>query len=169
MNVNNLGKQFGRATIKAGIDILGKSVSPTYTISSSTASRLFVQNYFPSAKVTLFDKEYRITTADYWKEMDAEIYDITKKQWETDVYDCDDKAYTHKYWTLRIFGITQFTVYGTTHNLDGTFRNHHLWNARIADGELYFFEPDGCHLLKVKKGEKNIIGNREYRPISFEF
>ena len=167
--MNNLGKQFGRATIKAGIEVLGKSISPTYDVASSTSARLLVQSYFPGKEVILFDTEYRITTPEFWAEMDAEIYDITNKQWETDVYDCDDKAYTHKYWTLRIFGITQFTVYGTTHNLDGTLRGRHLWNARIASGRLFFYEPDGNHLLEVKKGEKHIINGREYRPISFEF
>lgn len=169
MKINTLGKQFGRATIKSGIEILGKSVSPVYTMASGTSSRIFVQEYFPEAKVILFDEEYRITTPEFWDEMDTEIYEITKKQWETNVYDCDDKAYTHKYWTLRIFEITQFTVYGTTHNLDGSLRGHHLWNARIASGRLFFFEPDGCHLKEIKKGEKMIINGREYRPISFEF
>lgn len=169
MNVNTLGKQFGRTLIKSGIDVLGKSVSPTYEMASSTSARILVQEYFPGKEVILFDTEYRITTPEFFAEMDAEIYNITKKQWETNIYDCDDKAYTHKYWTLRIFGITQFTVYGKTYNLDGTFRNHHLWNARIASGKLFYYEPDGNHLLEVKKGEKAIINGREYRCISFEF
>ena len=169
MTINQIGKNLGRSLLKTGIDVLGKSISPTYEVTKSTPIRLLVQEYFPTSKVIFFDKEYRITTPEFWNEMDSEIYNITKKQWTSEVYDCDDKAYTHKYWTLRIFGMTQFTVYGKTYNLDGTYRNHHLWNARIASGRLFFYEPDGNHLIEIKKGEKAIIGKRIYVPISFEF
>ena len=96
MNVNTLGKNFGRSLLKTGIEVLGKSVSPTYEVIKSTPVRLFIERYFPTSKVIFFDTEYRITTPDFWNEMDAEIYEITKKQWTAQVYDCDDKAYTHK-------------------------------------------------------------------------
>jgi len=107
-------------------------------------------------KVDVTDKEYRIR-----------FNYILKPRLKLG---CDDKSYTHKYWTLRIFGIPQFVIVGDVYDLQGNLMFHHLFNGRIVDNEIYIFEPDGGLLEKAEKGQNFIkFGGRKYFPKTIEF
>lgn len=167
--VNKIGRKLGRTLIKQGVSVLNKSVILTPTITTSVDSRLFIQSYFPKAKTIMLDGKYKIIPWEQWLKIDAEIYDITKQQYETDHMDCDDKAYITKYFTQKIFGIPQIIVHGHCYDKNGKWLFGHFWNARISGGKLYFYEPGENHWTEVKKGEKIWMKNREYRGIDYEF
>jgi len=167
--VNQIGRKLGRTLLKTGINVLGKSILLTPTETTSTSARLFIQEYYPQAKFVFLDSKYKVIPWEQWLMIDAEIYDITKKMWEAEIWDCDDKAYTHKYWTLRIFGIPQIIVHGHCYDKNGKWLFGHFFCMRIADGNLYAYEPEGSKWTLVKKGEKVWMKDKEYRPIEFEF
>jgi len=167
--INELGKKLNKGLIKSGMVGLSKSVEIPFTLTSSTNADLFIKNYFKTAKTVFLDAEYRIISWDKWLEIDDLIYDLTKQQYVKEFSDCDDRSYITKYFTLRIFGIPQFIVHGHCYDLNGKWLFGHFWNARISDGKLYFYEPIGNIWTEVKKGQKVIMKNREYRPLTFEF
>lgn len=166
---NTIGKSLGRTLLKTGINVLGKSIPLTPTQISGTEARQLIQSYYSQAKVVLLDSKYKIIPWKQWLEIDAEIYDITKKMYEKEFNDCDDRAYVTKYWTQRIFFVSQIIVHGHCYDKDGKWLFGHFWNARIADDKLYYYEPIGNHWTEVKKGEKVWMKDREYRAITFEF
>ena len=170
MTINQIGKSLGRSLLKRGIDILGASVKLNPVEMASSEARGIIEGYFPSAKIVFMDNKYRTINLAEWKEIDDEIYNITKKQWEAEVWDCDDKAYTHKYWTLRIFGIPQFAIYGKVYDANnGKLMFYHLFNGRIADGKVYIYEPESGGLLVEATKDKVQIGGRIYEPLTVEF
>ena len=169
MSINELGRNLGKSLLKSGINILSKSIPIKTGKMTSTNARTLIERYFPNSKFVFLDGNYRTISWEDWQKIDVDIYDITKKLWEAEVWDCDDKAYSHKYWTLRIFGIPQFVVHGHTYDKNGKWLNGHFWNAKIADGKLYFYEPGGNKWIKIEKGKKVWIKKKEYRPLTFEF
>jgi len=82
---------------------------------------------------------------------------------------CDNKGYVHKYWTDRIFNIPQFIVHGHRYDTEGKWLDGHFWCAKISDGKLYFLEPEGNKSVKIEKGKPVFIGEKEYRPLIFEY
>lgn len=172
MNIKTLSKTLNRAILKSGINGLGRSEKLNPIIMQSYDVKSFIREYFsevPETKIDCLDGKYRIITEADWKNIDADIYDITKKPYETGTYDCDDRAYVQKYWAIRIYGIPQLIVHGHLYNKDGSWIGGHFWNARIIDGKLFFYEPSGNEMVEVEKGKPIWIGNREYRPLTFEF
>lgn len=169
MTINEIGINLAKSLANTFINLLGKSVPLTPTETISTNARTFIEVYFPQAKFTFLDNKYKIIGWDKWQVIDKIIWDITKKQYQAEYHDCDDKAYTHKYWTERIFGVSQLIVHGHCYDLNGKWLFGHFWNAKISDGKLYFYEPGGNKWAEIKKGEKIIMKDREYRPLTFEF
>ena len=168
--INTIGRSFGKALLTRGIEILNSSVPLNPKEITSAKAKAIMKEYFPTAEHVFMDNKYLTISADEWKKIDEDIYDITKKMWKEDVWDCDDKAYTHKYWTLRIFGIPQFVIVGDVFDLQGNFMFHHLFNGRIVNNEIYIFEPDGGLLVKAIKGQNYVIfGGRKYLPKTIEF
>lgn len=169
MTIDEIGINLAKSLANTFINLLGKSVILDFGKTSSVEVKEFVKQFYPQANFTFLDGTYRTINWDKWCLIDRTIWDITKKQWESEVWDCDDKAYTHKYWILRIFGVPQFIVHGHCYDLNGNWKYGHFWNAKIADGKLYFYEPDGNIWAEVIKGKKVIMKNKEYRPLTFEF
>ncbi len=170
MNINQIGRNFGKVLLKQGIETLSKSIDLKPKEITLSEAKEIMKEYFPEAKPVFMDNIYKVVSADEWKKIDEDIYDVTKKMWEAEVWDCDDKAYTHKYWTLRIFGIPQFAIVGDVTDLSGKFMFRHLFNGRIVDGEIYIYEPDGDLLVKAEKGQGWVkFGGRKYIPDTIEF
>lgn len=166
--LNQIGQQLGKNLIKTGIEILKKSVSLNPTIISSAEIKKIINDYFPKANLVFLDSRYNLISWKEWLKIDEIIYDIVKKKYEKDTYDCDDKAYVHKYWADRIFGISQFIVHGHRYGKDGNWKDGHFWCAKVSDNKLYFLEPEGIEWAEVKKGEKIWLKEKEYRALTFE-
>jgi len=169
MTPNQIGRTLGKMLIKRGMFILKKSVVLTPTITASYTARLFLQGYFPKAKIIMLDGKYRIIPWEQWLLVDEQIYDITKQPYVKEFSDCDDRAYITKYFTQKIFGIPQIIVHGHCYDKEGKWLFGHFFCARISDGKLYAYEPIGNHWTEVKKGEKIWMKNREYRCLTIEF
>ena len=168
--INKIGRGFGKALLTRGMEILKSSVPLNPKEITSAKARAIMKEYFPTAEYVFMDSKYKVVSADEWKILDEDIREVTKKMWEAEFYDCDEKAYVHKYWTLRIFGIPQFAIVGDVYDLQGQFMFHHLFNGRIVDNEIYIFEPDGGLLEKAEKGQNFIkFGGRKYFPKTIEF
>jgi len=151
------------------MSVLSKSIKLNPYVLSATECRKFILKYFPKADVVLLDSKYKLISWDEWREIDKEIYQITKKRYIREYFDCDDRSYITKYFTQQIFGISQFIVHGHCYDLEGKWLFGHFWNTRIADNKLYFYEPIGDKWTEVEAGKKVIMKNREYRPITLEF
>ena len=146
------------------------SLKPTET--TGTNARWLIQTYFPQTKIVLLDNKYKIIGWDKWKDIiDWDKSDLTK--YVSQYHDCDDFSYVFKYSIIKTLGIPCFVVHGHIYDKDGKWIVGHFWNAMIADGKLYFYEPIYDRFVEVIKGQKVFIKmateEREYRPLTFEF
>lgn len=167
MNINTIGKKLGRTLIGQGMSVLAKSIKLTPEIMTSTEVRKEIEKYL-DVKLVFLDSKYKIIPWEQWREIDEEIYQITKKQYVKQYFDCDDKAYIHKYFTGRIFNIPQFVVHGHCYDKQGKWLFGHFWNMKLTPEGLYAYEPGGNKWAKVEKGKHLIMKNRIYKPLTLE-
>ena len=139
---------------------------------TSTQAREFIEPFFPQAKFVFLDGTYKTISWDNWK--DIIEWDITDlKKYKSETFDCDDFAYSFKYSVLKTLEIPCFIVHGHCYDKESNWKFGHFWNAMIADGKLYFYEPIYDRWAEIIKGQKIFIKmaqeEMEYRPITFEF
>lgn len=117
--------------------------------------------------ISLSDEKYKFIDWETWKKI-IEIDWVSEKKYITDVFDCDNFAFSFSARMSSLFRInTAGVVYGIIYNKDtGNKIGGHAYNAIIAYNknglELYFYEAQTDKWIKFEKGKDVIIGNWRY-------
>jgi hypothetical protein len=166
--INQIGKQLGRTLIGQGMSVLAKSIKTTPKIMTSIEVRGEIEKYL-DVKLVFLDGKYKIIPWEQWREIDEEIYQITKKKYVSQFADCDDRAYITKYFTQQIFGISQFIAHGHCYDMQGKWLFGHFWDMKLTPEGLYAYEPIGNEWTKVEKKQQIVMKDRIYKPLTLEF
>jgi len=158
-------------TILGLVDLLDKFLKMAVNLKpveqNSNQIAIVVGRYF-EVPIRFRDGTYYCISWPEWQRL-IDIDWTDQKQYEAEIFDCDDFAWAFKSHMQEYFGINSVAyVHGTIFYPDGKTIGH-LWNAMVTStNELYFYEPIDDRWVKYTGG-KIMFGPNEYRPDNFLF
>lgn len=163
--VNAIARKLWSTLIETGERNLATAftVSPKLTMTKLELSSWLGKNVFLGA--SLWDEKYKFESIDFWNSV-IEYYWGFRTKYLTDVYDCDNFAFSFSSDMARIFGInTAGVASGEVYKKDGSFLDRHAYNIILAidNGVLkpYLFEPMK-NIITEWKGQKTTLGDWQY-------
>ena len=139
-------------------------VEPKLTMTKQELGDWLGKNVFPG--VSLWDEKYKFESIDFWNSVIAYYWGF-RKQYLSDVYDCENFAFYFSASMANIFGlntagVASGEVYGT---LTDKLLDRHAFSLIIATdngvAKPYLFEPMK-NIMTEWKGQKTVLGDWKY-------
>lgn len=171
-DINKIAQKLGISVLHWSLNMLRSAydLEPEIVLASYMEDKLVKK--LNAKNITLSDGKYKLIGEAKWKEILNK--DWTIDRWELDFFDCDNQAY----WFSAIMGVifkvnSAGIVHGHIYHKDtGKWIAGHFWNIIITkEGKIYFADigTNSNKSVEYTGQSKIIMGNREYRPLSYRF
>lgn len=171
LQINSIKRAIGSLEVSLGVTQLRQAQSEFTTTIYGIEK---VQNALKALNISIpvdpLDNQYWFTSWDNWQKIIAVLNPIAQNfQWETDRFDCDNRANLMTSMTSLMFRInTCATLYCKVFMADtGAFLFYHYCNLITDDaGNVYLWDVDQNGISQKITGNPFIMGTHKYELIS---